>query len=202
MRPRALSQVHQNREPGRGLPSAQSSRSSDRSVQPVARRLTPIADLGPGRRDVSPPRDRERDWDACLLLSSGEPVATAQQREHERAPARLLPQGHEPARSHPRGPRPRQRPAQSSAPQSARLANTSRPVQYTPNEPCVATTTGFRRAIPSGRSYATVATFLKAAGGLRPPAPLGCCTEGAAPTSLLRSRRVPAHIRLRDRANR
>ena len=66
--------------------------------------------------------------------------------ETPRPRPRQLPQGHQPARPHQRRPRQGQRRTRSATPQSARLANPSRPVQYTPNNPRVATIAGIRRA--------------------------------------------------------
>ena len=62
----------------------------------AARAAAPIADLGPGRRDgparPAPHRHRARH----LLLRPAQPVAARHQREHQRAAAPVLPQGHRP----------------------------------------------------------------------------------------------------------
>ena len=98
-------------------------RSSDRDP---ARATSALADLGPGHRD-GPTRgtaDRHRSRD--LLLRPAQPLAARHQREHERAPASVLPQGHRPLTVCTRGPRRRCPCAQHAATQDARMAHTRR----------------------------------------------------------------------------
>ena len=67
-----------------------------------------------------------------LLLRSAEPVAARHQREHQRAAAPVLPQGHRPRPPQRRRPRRRRRRAQRPAAQDARLAHPGRGPQRAP----------------------------------------------------------------------
>ena len=95
----------------------------------VARAAAPFADLGPrqGTRPARPAADRHRD--RGLLRRSAQPLATRDQREHQRAAAPVLPQRHRPLalerRRHPS----RRRRAQQPAPQDARLQDPGRSAQ-------------------------------------------------------------------------
>ena len=75
---------------------------------------------------------RVRDRAAGLLLRPAQPVAAWQQREHQRAAAPVLPQGHRPGPSRRRGPRCGRRRAQQPASQDAGLENPGRSAQRVP----------------------------------------------------------------------
>ena len=66
------------------------------AITRVARAAAPLADLGPGRRDgrARPASNRQRR--SGVLLRPAEPLAARHQREHQRAAAPVLPQGHRP----------------------------------------------------------------------------------------------------------
>ena len=67
----------------------------------AARAAAPLVDLGPGRRDgpARPAAHRHRPGD--LLLRPAQPLAARHQREHQRAAAPVLPQGHRPRQTQP-----------------------------------------------------------------------------------------------------
>ena len=69
-------------------------------------------------------RDRHRP--AGLLLRPAQPLAARHQREHQRAAAPVLPQGHRPRPAQPRRPRRRRRRAQHPPTQDARLEDPGR----------------------------------------------------------------------------
>ena len=106
---RAHHQVH-----AAGAPARRQARLGDRARRrgggprrPATRPATD-ADLGPGHGDGAPRRDRRGPGhDEDLLLRSALALAAADQREHQRPAARLLPQGHGPVRPHRRRHRPR-----------------------------------------------------------------------------------------------
>ena len=64
-----------------------------------------LADLGSGRRDGLPRRVHPGHGRAGLLLRTSQSLAAWLQREHQRPPAPVLPQGHGPQRPHRGGPR-------------------------------------------------------------------------------------------------
>jgi IS30 family transposase len=70
----------------------------------AARAAPPILDLGSGCRDgpARPAADRHRP--AGVLLRPAQPLAARHQREHQRAAAPVLPQGHRPQQAQPRRP--------------------------------------------------------------------------------------------------
>ena len=80
------------------------------------------ADLGSRQGARAAPADHRRDRHGRVLLRPALTVAAGQQREHERAAARLLPEGHRPERPHRRGRRADRRRGQRPATQDARLA--------------------------------------------------------------------------------
>ena len=95
----------------------------------VAGRAAANADLGSRQGACAAPADHHGDRHGRVLLRRALTVAARQQREHERAAARLLPEGHRPERPHRRGRRADRRRAQRPATQDARLAAPRRAVR-------------------------------------------------------------------------
>ena len=87
------------------------------------------ADLGSRQRACLPPADHRRDRHERVLLRRALAVAARQQREHERAAARLLPEGHRPQRPHRRGDRADRGGGQRPAAEDAWVAASGRPVR-------------------------------------------------------------------------
>src|SRR3954464_9521533 len=96
------------------------------------RPAAPVADLGPGRRDGPARPAAHRRRPRGLLLRSAEPLAAWHQREHQRAPAQLLPRGPRPPPPQPRRPRRRGCGAEHAAAQDPRLQDARRSARQVP----------------------------------------------------------------------
>ena len=105
------------------------------AVHDAARAAAPLADLGPrqGARPARPAQDRHRP--RRLLRRPAQPMAARHEREHQRAAAPVLPQGHRPVPLERRRDRSRRRRAQQPAPQDPRLEDTRRGPRRTPTLP-------------------------------------------------------------------
>ena len=77
-------------------------------------------------------RVQGRDRHPGLLRRPAEPLAARHEREHQRAAAPILPQGHRPLAMERRGDRSRRRRAQQQTPQDPRLEDTRRSPRRTP----------------------------------------------------------------------
>ena len=100
---------------GRGCP-----RRDHHPSRRAARPPPSFVDVGPGRR-AGPARQAEDRYRlAGVLLRPAEPLAARNQREHQRSAASVLPQGHRPGPSQPRGPRCHRRRTQRPAAQDTR----------------------------------------------------------------------------------
>ena len=95
------------------------------SNQHAARAAAPLADLGPGRRDGPARPAAHRYRPPGLFLRPAEPLATRQQREHQRAAAPVLPQRHRPRPPLSRRPRRGRARAQQPTAKDAQLEDTS-----------------------------------------------------------------------------
>ncbi len=76
---------------------------------------------GPGRRDGQPRATAHRHGSRYLLLRPAQPLAARQQREHQRTPAPVLPEGNRPQPAQRRRPRRSCRGTQRPPPQDTRL---------------------------------------------------------------------------------
>ena len=84
----------------------------DRRDEDTAGRHAPIRDVGSRFRDATPRRDHRRDRGRDLLLRSTLPMATRDEREHQRATAPVLSEGNRSIRAQPRVSPLRRRPTQ------------------------------------------------------------------------------------------
>ena len=87
--------------------------------------------LGPRQRAGPAHPDQHRRRPADLLLRPGQPLATRQQREHQRAAAAVLPQRHRPVHPRRRTPDRRRRRTQRPTPQNPALGHPRRNTQRT-----------------------------------------------------------------------
>ena len=96
----------------------------------AARAAAPLADLGPRQGDVrSTPQFKVETGIAGLLRRPAQPLAARHQREHQRAAAPVLPQGHRPVPVERRGIQAVAADAQQPAPQDTRLEDAGRSTQ-------------------------------------------------------------------------
>ena len=113
----------------------------------AARAAAPIADLGPRQGALRARRVQGRDRHPGLLRRPAQPLAARHEREHQRAAAPVLPEGHRPLALDRRGDRSRRRraqqpdPARPSAgrhppkPSTSIYAHSNKPVLRRPIEP-------------------------------------------------------------------
>ena len=96
---------------------------------------TPLADLGPGRRNGPTRPAPHRHQPRHLLLRPPKSIATRHQREHQRSPPPILPQPHRPHQTLTHRPRRRRRSPQQPTPQNPRLQDPRRDPQRTSTLP-------------------------------------------------------------------
>ena len=96
------------------------------SITTPAGPATALAHLGPGLGDGRAPALLGRVGGRGLLLRSPKPLAAGLEREHQRPPSPVLPQGKEPRRGEPGALRRGRRKAQRPAPRDARLPDPGR----------------------------------------------------------------------------
>ena len=92
----------------------------------AARTAPSVAHLGPRGRDGSTRAAPRRHRAGDLLLRPAQPVAAWDEREHQRAPAPVLPEGHRPSPAPPRRPRRRRARVEHPPAQDPRLADSRR----------------------------------------------------------------------------
>src|SRR4051794_14279677 len=96
------------------------------------RRSLTITDLGPRQGAVTARGVQDRDRHPGLLCRPPQPLAARHQREHQRAVAPVLPEGHRPVAVERRGDRRGRQHAQQQTPQDAWLEDTRRGIRRAP----------------------------------------------------------------------
>ena len=138
-----------------------------------------------------------------LLLRSAQPLAARHQREHQRAAAPVLPQGHRPRPPQRRRPRRRRRRAEHPAPQDPRLENPRRGARRVPRPPppepdrapaARRRARGYRRSGPPyGRASATTAARTQRPRCPEPGRPSPALDRFTAPTRCCEDRLSPGN---------
>ena len=123
---RALHALLPARRPARGDRRRRGRGCAQGEHRHAAGPASPLAHLGPGLGDGGAPALLSRGRPAGLLLRSPKPLAAGLEREHQRPPSPVLPEGREPRRGEPGAPRRGRRKAQPPAARDARLSDPGR----------------------------------------------------------------------------